>query len=1396
MDDHLPLPRLASLELQSALQVEAAPGHARITWESVLLRASVHTRIATYQRKLPFPPRTMDSRNLSTGGESIDWNDPLFQTSNFEDSMNTDSPYASNAFTDFTNLDGYGDSPGVGMRTPSKSGPAATAGAQQPAQTAGQASSASAESSSQDSASDSSSHRKRKVTSESPMSDGQQIKQETLTRQDTGNMQRVQTFDQNFTRPMHDLSLEHEERMSAPYDYTREPSSPLQSRDFNPALSLNQHVHIPSSGVGSRYHNSPVMTVNPGMFQIGGSQGGSPVNNNMVYNASPNNMFSTPSSDSNETFNGNPTWHGNMAQNPAWPTDFNNQFASPNGMGFTPSPVVKGATPAVVTRGAGSAKARSPLHIAPISTKSRVETQINILMTLEKPPPNIENLHLPVHTIAKSKLLAKDEGDPATTLELHTMLVCTSAMHNTQFMEKALQRAACQNNKEIARRAETHRELSDEDKNNMRDVEEADKPANGGEVRICQNCIQRERKRAGRKKLKKEEEQEHWERHETERVVVFNSTEYLPWKPYDKFQQGADVDDQSYTPPDGSMQVTAAMRIACYCRHQSEKEGFRVIFTLKNHQGQVVAQQMSDSILITDDHKTHPPGFAAGLPGDVFFQTTPYGNGAPNGLPTSYSMVDMGSHAQPFPSSRSTGNLHAMWYGQQGYNPHSHVHQMPNSGYASQTTSATMTPTNLSRPASPTNITQAGPNKKRKSSTFHRRIPSGLTMTPRVDTSQAPASGLVSGMPMTSPFSPNGSAGYSADGSYMTIPTNSGPAQYYGSGPPTPSENAPFAFHQPQIDMARAQNAQAYFSHPSSAVPSRANSPVLSHSRPNMAAYARQPQPVQTATNSMQGRQAMYAQQLQQAQQAQQAALMGPGSTSTEGETQGPPTITKITPCEGPVSGGTEVSIYGYNFTNGMQVRFGEQIAVTVFYGAQALLATSPPSRQGGVNVSLVLPGVNEGYTASSNRQLFTYKDTDPRMMEMALRMLSQQQNGNQVSWNHFANQAANSYLQKNIGQAGIRGQGYEGGNMMSAGPVEVENMVLHIFDLLDNSETPRIPCYDSTFGTGNTMLTLASALGMHKVAAALLARGANPDMGDVHGWTPSMHAALHGHTKIFHLLLIRGADPSIRSLAGNVAIELAPDDKVEQLQQILLCTPRSRQTRRPSLHPQVSLPSSISWDMSSASYYDSEADSASLPPSRRPSVPMLLLPPSNGAHEDLHISPASMMDWRDALSAQIQHFQRSMHRNMPHFQLPALPPLPDYHDSAMVRRLSSLVPGRTSPRLEVSGQGQQQQHRFWDIFSAQHAACAVPPPSYTELFPEGKDVRDAVSVGPNPATKAEAAAGVVADQKFVLVCEKSTCGSTSTLSDGTERQHPVRKLNEEVGLLNWLWVCHYGSIE
>jgi hypothetical protein len=213
------------------------------------------------------------------------------------------------------------------------------------------------------------------------------------------------------------------------------------------------------------------------------------------------------------------------------------------------------------------------LHVNSIPAKSRVETQISIKLTLDPLPHGILRLHLPTHSISKAKLLAKDIPKSSDTYELSTMLVCTSAMQNPEHKARALRVAR---GEEILPTTEASRRLSASDSKNKQDdsvdPNDPNLPQNGGEVKICDNCINRERKRAARKKQRKQEEEEIWNSYEKDRVVVFNTTEYQNFHPPTPLK---DEPNDNILFSDAAMQIDAPMRIACYCRHMNEKIGFQ-----------------------------------------------------------------------------------------------------------------------------------------------------------------------------------------------------------------------------------------------------------------------------------------------------------------------------------------------------------------------------------------------------------------------------------------------------------------------------------------------------------------------------------------------------------------------------------------------------------------------------------------------------------------------------------------------------------------------------------------------------------------------------------------------------------------------------------------------------
>jgi hypothetical protein len=88
------------------------------------------------------------------------------------------------------------------------------------------------------------------------------------------------------------------------------------------------------------------------------------------------------------------------------------------------------------------------------------------------------------------------------------------------------------------------------------------------------------------------------------------------------------------------------------------------------------------------------------------------------------------------------------------------------------------------------------------------------------------------------------------------------------------------------------------------------------------------------------------------------------------------PTITSISPTNGPGTGGTTVTILGNNFTNGATVTFGGTNAwALTFNNATSLTAVTPPHLGGWFNVTVTNPDTQN--TTTNNAFYFA---TPPRI--------------------------------------------------------------------------------------------------------------------------------------------------------------------------------------------------------------------------------------------------------------------------------------------------------------------------------------------------------------------------------------------------------------------------------
>lgn len=974
------------------------------------------------------------------------------------------------------------------------------------------------------------------------------------------------------------------------------------------------------------------------------------------------------------------------------------------------------------------------------------------------------------------------------------MLVCSSAMENPDILRKALERAAAP---EVS---------SSQSSDSGSDEEDDRKPLNGGEVLICSGCITRERKRAARKKVKKVEEEESWHKDEARRVIVFNTHEVKDWQsPTSQPPSEATGDRPEPIIPEGAMQVDAPMRIACYCRHQNEKIGFRVIFTIKDYQDRLVAQAITSSIMITDDHKTHNllsiSGQVPGAPdGQMFSGSTPYSNernfdmapGAVPGVP-------------PFHVSPSAADLQNL---PQKFMPYQQPINYPPPN-PPQIVSTAITPRHPSPQASPS--TPSGPplSKKRKASSS--KVPTGLAMT-KLETGQpgttiGPSVPVSATSTITSPFTPN----------IQNFPQNEQPfcqpappmqhiPTHFNTGPPTPNSNDQLFIpngHRPQSTENMVMHQ--LYSAPASAHPSRPPSP-----------------------NGMRNNIQMYQQQQQQAHMAQAVANGIYGMPLTLSP-QRPPVIHKLIPNEGPKAGGIEVTCLGSGFCQGLEVMFGDAKATTTtFWGETSLVCLLPPSAIAGtVPVTFIHQHQQrQPYPTPpipKQTAFFKYVDDDEQqIIRTALAVLGHKMTGKMEDVRDLARRIVDGPWGAPSGQSPPSGGGssqHGGGFNAASFGVDVEATLLRCLDLIDLDDSPTKPRFNLRRASGQTMLHLACSLGLHRFVAALLARNVHCEPRDKGGFTPMHFAALHNHPQIVRRLILSGADPLIRSLQGYAPADMTSSEEVHRAVRRVEHHSRrrsgsslkSRTSSATSLRslwqaPNAEIPNesgiSDSDDEDDNEYEDDDADvdtdaatngtfrvrdrqsrgSATrkvLNESVETTQPPVLELPEVEADQGLVSPTMAMTAFRDQMVAQftahMQHLQQSFHNGM-HLGFPNLPQMPQmpqmptlanlpgyqaYLPSPVARRIASRP---ESPNRQDGAK--EQGNKWWDLFSNNTTAA---PPAYEDIFPQNDaDLKR--------ASAEQAIADSIADEKCARVFDQTETISTSVTRAGSLATTAQRK--------------------
>ena len=844
----------------------------------------------------------------------------------------------------------------------------------------------------------------------------------------------------------------------------------------------------------------------------------------------------------------------------------------------------------------------------------------------------------------------------------------------------------------------------------------------------------------------------------------------------------------------------------------------RVIFTLKDHEDNLVAQAITNPIVITDDHKTHalpatlpPPGAMfpdhPALPGVGVFGREPLENyGAPL-----------------FRNAHSTTDLQNLQHNPQ-FLPQSIIpYAIPLT--QSHAIPAARTPRSLSRQASPSS--HSGPMYKKRKASGSGKIPDGLTMT-RIQTAAGPSlpnqswTTAAPSNPVSPAINPPQAPSFSSyNNGHERSYVSSRPLQL-NTGPPTPNsgDQGYFSAANRSQSLENLSAVQQMFSAPNSARPSRAASPISSHQMSNVMPSGQPP----TLANIAPGL----------------AAGIGP---------QRPPTIHKLIPNEGSKAGGIEVTCLGSGFRQGLEVMFGDSLATTTTYwGETSIVCLLPPAVRAGI-VTVTFKHQHQQQIQHARypsppipkqQVFFKYIDDDEQeLVRHALLLVHQKMTGTIEDVGEIARRIINAQPHS-VGSWGRGGQPGDHGRQVSslhaslASAADTETAVLKCLDLIDLDDSPFQAHLNLRRPNGQSMLHLSASLGYQRLVAGLLARGANPDLRDRNGMSPMHMAALHGHSPIVRRLRLAGGDPTLRSLRGYTPADMATSSSALEAVQALHYHARSQSAGAStvSLRSQASSTTSLRslWEPippgPSLSLEDSSMDSSDdettdevalsesgshgiLKParlwvqSRRNSTIMEQNSVDEGVLQPLVETPgllfpaAAMAAWRDQLAAQIQHFHQSVNWTLPNLQLPTLPPmpnLPDYRTDAMVRRFSSLVPQR-SPRPNAgSGQANKEsEYRWWELLTG----TASSPPPYEEIYPA--TVSDAFEV--KTASAARAALDAIADQKYATATEsasnrrssevidrkqESTLQQQEQLRDAHERK--VKRLRSDRNLF-FIWV-------
>lgn len=248
------------------------------------------------------------------------------------------------------------------------------------------------------------------------------------------------------------------------------------------------------------------------------------------------------------------------------------------------------------------------------------------------------------------------------------------------------------------------------------------------------------------------------------------------------------------------------------------------------------------------------------------------------------------------------------------------------------------------------------------------------------------------------------------------------------------------------------------------------------------------------------------------------------------------PTIQKIIPSQGPIRGGIEITLLGFNFRPGLTVKFGSKNALATHCWSESTIVTylPPASQPGQVLVSFE---DHEESLLGGQQLIFTYTDdTDRQLIELALQIVGLKMNGKLEEAKNIARRIVGSDAGSNGNSGPSSPNQVPGMNQankewyynahkavekLSRSDMSTEEILINFLSLVDLPNCPIIiPNWQLCNGQGQALLHLATLKGYDHLIKFLITHGCKIDIQDNQGLTPLFFASMTGNRELISIFL------------------------------------------------------------------------------------------------------------------------------------------------------------------------------------------------------------------------------------------------------------------------------------